>query len=331
MGKRMGMKTSWMTDAQIAKMCELVDSGCIKADTVQPGYLSGNDLNEILGYGLNKAAETSAYVSHDISTVSDAIKKITNEFENYKENNMKKEVLFLAPSYEYAKAVVSNLGKRLDKKEIPYNVSPYPKFGISTNEVNVTIVYSDPLKWFEEMFRGKDSVFGKKGLVAKAVDRFFHVMPATPNMSLEKYIVDHATTKTSPAPTPTSYLPEIKKVHFSGPATTVIWTDGTKTTVMCQDGDIYSEESGLALCIAKKAYGNMPNFNNIFRKWVPEETAANKWAKYFVRSIEDDARRDKAIQSAYNMLDEFFKAENRGEPAVIDLEEIRGYLGEALE
>ena len=36
-------------------------------------------------------------------------------------------------------------------------------------------------------------------------------------------------------------------------------------------GDVYSAETGLALCIAKKALGNMPNFNNVFRKWIPED------------------------------------------------------------
>jgi hypothetical protein len=53
--------------------------------------------------------------------------------------------------------------------------------------------------------------------------------------------------------------------------TIVIWDDGTKTTVKCQEGDIFSKETGLALCIAKKSLGNMPNFNNVFKKWIPEE------------------------------------------------------------
>ena len=64
---------------------------------------------------------------------------------------------------------------------------------------------------------------------------------------------------------------EIKNVIFNDPATIVLWKDGTKTVVKCQEGDFYSEEMGLALCIAKKAMGNKGNFNNIFRKWIPEE------------------------------------------------------------
>ena len=64
---------------------------------------------------------------------------------------------------------------------------------------------------------------------------------------------------------------EIKNVIFNDPATIVLWKDGTKTVVKCQEGDFYSEEMGLALCIAKKAMGNNGNFNNVFRKWIPEE------------------------------------------------------------
>lgn len=67
-------------------------------------------------------------------------------------------------------------------------------------------------------------------------------------------------------------LPSIKNVYFNPPATVVLWDDGTKTVVKCQDGDTYSKETGLALCLAKKAMGNKGNFNDIFRKWIPEET-----------------------------------------------------------
>ena len=68
----------------------------------------------------------------------------------------------------------------------------------------------------------------------------------------------------------------IDRVIFNAPATIVFWTDGTKTVVKCQEGDAYSKETGLALCIAKKALGNKGNFNNIFRKWIPEEDEAQE-------------------------------------------------------
>ena len=70
-------------------------------------------------------------------------------------------------------------------------------------------------------------------------------------------------------PKPTNYLPEIKNVKFNGPATIVFWADGTKTVVKCQDGDDYSKEVGLAMCIVKKAFGNTSKYNDIFKKWCP--------------------------------------------------------------
>ena len=63
----------------------------------------------------------------------------------------------------------------------------------------------------------------------------------------------------------------IKKVIFNDPATVVMWSDGTKTVVKCQPGDVYSKETGLALCIAKKFLGNKGNFNEVFKRWIPEE------------------------------------------------------------
>ena len=65
-------------------------------------------------------------------------------------------------------------------------------------------------------------------------------------------------------------LPGIVKVHFNDPATVVLWADGTKTVVKCQDGDLYSKETGLAMCIAKKVLGNKGNFNQFFKKYISD-------------------------------------------------------------
>lgn len=80
------------------------------------------------------------------------------------------------------------------------------------------------------------------------------------------------------------YVPEIKNVIFNYPSTTVLWSDGTKTVVKCQKGDKYSMETGLALCIAKKALGNNSDFNDIFKKWIDEPQ--EKDIEYFERLIE---------------------------------------------
>ena len=52
------------------------------------------------------------------------------------------------------------------------------------------------------------------------------------------------------------YIPRIKKVIYDGPATIVKWADDTKTVVKCGPDDVYSEEAGLSMAIAKKALGN---------------------------------------------------------------------------
>ena len=68
------------------------------------------------------------------------------------------------------------------------------------------------------------------------------------------------------APTNPTFKPHPKKVIFSGPATTILWKDGTKTTVKCQDEDVWDDEVGIAMCYLKKLLGNKGNFNNIFRE-----------------------------------------------------------------
>lgn len=66
---------------------------------------------------------------------------------------------------------------------------------------------------------------------------------------------------------------EIKKVIYSGPCTIVIWADDSKTIVRCQDGDRYSKEVGLLMCLAKKVWGTNAsgsNFNDYISKVISE-------------------------------------------------------------
>lgn len=66
----------------------------------------------------------------------------------------------------------------------------------------------------------------------------------------------------------------IEKVIYNPPATIVIWKDGTKTVVKCDENDTFDQRTGLLLCIAKKAYYG-GKYNNVLRKW-SEEPNANK-------------------------------------------------------
>ena len=78
-----------------------------------------------------------------------------------------------------------------------------------------------------------------------------------------------------PNTTNTTKLPEIKDVIFNEPATIVMWSDGTKTVVKCQEGEGYDPEKGMAMAISKKALGNKGNYCEVFKKWLPEEEEVN--------------------------------------------------------
>lgn len=60
--------------------------------------------------------------------------------------------------------------------------------------------------------------------------------------------------------------PKAKKVIFNGPATIVMWEDGTKTVVKAQYGETVDYEKGLAMAIVKKVMGNKGNYYTKFSK-----------------------------------------------------------------
>lgn len=71
-----------------------------------------------------------------------------------------------------------------------------------------------------------------------------------------------------------NFIKTIKATYFvpHQGLTKVIWQDGTHTEVRCQDGDEYNPETGLALCIIKYLFGNINDYNEIF-KYVFENKA----------------------------------------------------------
>ena len=68
-----------------------------------------------------------------------------------------------------------------------------------------------------------------------------------------------------------TFLGMITKVVFNDPATIVFWNDGSKTVVKCNPEDKFDPEKGLAIACMKKLFGNKGYYNDIFRKWLPEE------------------------------------------------------------
>lgn len=61
------------------------------------------------------------------------------------------------------------------------------------------------------------------------------------------------------------FLPKIDHVIFNDPATIVFWEDGTKTVVHANN-EAFDKEKGLAMAIAKKAYGNGYDYYGVFKK-----------------------------------------------------------------
>ena len=139
---------------------------------------------------------------------------------------------------------------------------------------------------------------------------------------------------------------KIKNVIFNDPATIVFWTDGTKTVVKCQDGDIFNPEMGLAMAISKKALGNKGNYCNEFKKWLPE-TEIEKEAFLYDIKLPDTSTIAKAaeamcnfgktvrelnkkstIRKAYDIL---AKVQNERLLPIRGLDEAMRYLSDALE
>ena len=64
-------------------------------------------------------------------------------------------------------------------------------------------------------------------------------------------------------------MSRIKKVHYKEKMTIVIWTDGSKTIVKCNEQDTYDPEKGLAMAILKRISGNTNGHRKLFERFVP--------------------------------------------------------------
>lgn len=128
-----------------------------------------------------------------------------------------------------------------------------------------------------EQFRRKYNLKAKDCLRAEMIDSSLQAYKAY-DMHLE---------------TNATKLPEIKDVIFNEPATIIIWKDGTKTVVKCQEGEGYDPEKGMAMAISKKALGNKGNYCEVFKKWLPEEEKVNDGrvsSKDLCKAIEEFAK-----------------------------------------
>lgn len=79
----------------------------------------------------------------------------------------------------------------------------------------------------------------------------------------------------------------IKQVIFNEPATVVIWSDDVKTVVKCGEDEKFDPEKGLAMCVAKRAWGNKYNYFIPFKKYC---------SKYKPKKVEKPVVEEKPVE-----------------------------------
>lgn len=65
-----------------------------------------------------------------------------------------------------------------------------------------------------------------------------------------------------------STYPIPKKIIYNGPATIVLWADGTKTVVKCSKHDSQNAETGFLWALAEKVYGSKSQVDKVMGRWI---------------------------------------------------------------
>lgn len=79
---------------------------------------------------------------------------------------------------------------------------------------------------------------------------------------------------------PKQYFPTfaeipISRVTYSGNATTVFFTDGTKTTVRCSSNDTYDRQTAIAYALVKRLFGKVGRYDEKTKKLYENEIDGN--------------------------------------------------------
>lgn len=98
-------------------------------------------------------------------------------------------------------------------------------------------------------------------------------------------------------------LERIKKVIFNDPCTIVFWNDGTKTVVKCGEDDIFDPEKGLAMAISKYFFDNQGYFNDVFKKFIPEEKELEMSATQRKESLKNIPNTQKGLYSVKELAE----------------------------
>lgn len=87
-------------------------------------------------------------------------------------------------------------------------------------------------------------------------------------------------TAAAAAAAPKQYVPTIaeipiSRVTYSGNATTVFFTDGTKTTVRCSSNDTYDRQTAIAYALVKRLFGKVGRYDEKTKKFYENEIDGN--------------------------------------------------------
>lgn len=96
----------------------------------------------------------------------------------------------------------------------------------------------------------------------------------------------------------------IEKVIFNAPATIVIWADGTKTVVKCQNDEEFDPEKGLAMAIAKRAFGNEGSYFNQIKKWTEPYYEDQKEVEQLMAGFKEIAKNLREIGELFKNANE---------------------------
>jgi hypothetical protein len=81
----------------------------------------------------------------------------------------------------------------------------------------------------------------------------------------------------------------IQDVIFNGNATTVIWTDGCKTTVKTMDGDVFDPMAGFSVAVTETFFPSKTKFKEFVQKYI-DKAARRKPSKRIRKQMEKDEK-----------------------------------------
>lgn len=146
---------------------------------------------------------------------------------------------------------------------------------------------SDNRKAFKNEKEFLDDIINRHSYGAKSVVRYGEIAKIDMNNSIDKELdMLRGYNYAMHSGVSAKYF-EIKDVIFNDPATIVFWSDGSKTVVKCEH-EAFDPEKGLAMAIAKRAFGNQGSYYNIFKKWLPEQAVLYADNKPIVKTFVKD-------------------------------------------